>query len=173
MPCFLATFLTCYSIQGFASNGKAGKDSFYANPAPMVFQPVSAREIIQSIECSDCHILALTNIGTVYSCGDGSFGQLGHGNLNHYRQLHLVTSFVDSKGNRIVITQVSAGSHAVGAHSAAVDSDGYVYTWGKSIICGHASEMNERRKPQPYTTTPKKIKDMEVRCVLYSGYLFL
>ena len=36
-----------------------------------------------------------------------------------------------------VITLVSAGSHTSGSHSAAVDADGKLYTWGKSSACGH------------------------------------
>jgi alpha-tubulin suppressor-like RCC1 family protein len=109
-------------------------------------------------------MLALTNIGTIYSCGDGSSGQLGHGNLNFCHQLYPVTAFVNSTENRIIITQVSVGSNAVGAHSAAVDSNGYVYTWGKSIICGHLSEIDGTGSVESYTTKPKKIKAMEVRC---------
>ena len=135
-----------------------------ADPFTILFEPISAREQIQTIECSDYHMLALTSIGTIYSCGDGSFGQLGHGNLDLYRQLYPVTALVDSKGDRIVITQISVGSNAVGAHSAAVDSDGFLYTWGKSIICGHISELNESGSVESYTTIPKKVKAMEVRC---------
>jgi alpha-tubulin suppressor-like RCC1 family protein len=36
-----------------------------------------------------------------------------------------------------VVTSVSAGSHMTGSHTAALDSNGTLYTWGKASACGH------------------------------------
>ena len=51
-------------------------------------------------------------------------------------QLTLVSAFA-SMVPPPVITLVSAGSHTSGSHSAAVDADGKLYTWGKASACGH------------------------------------
>jgi hypothetical protein len=36
-----------------------------------------------------------------------------------------------------LVTSVSAGSHMTGSHTAALDSNGTLYTWGKASACGH------------------------------------
>jgi alpha-tubulin suppressor-like RCC1 family protein len=125
----------------------------------MLFNQLSARENINSVECSSCHVIALTNMGTVYSCGDGSHGQLGHGELEYCRYLRLISAFVDSSsGERILITAISAGSDETSSHSAAIDSNNNLFTWGKSIVCGHV--FGEQRE----CTVPKKLNTLEV-CV--------
>jgi len=116
------------------------------------------------VECSSCHTLALTNLGSVYSCGDGSHGQLGHGSLESQRHLRLLTSFIDSNGEMIVINQLSAGSDDASSHSAAIDTNNNLFTWGKSIICGHLmDDASSNGKVQSHSTLPRKLKALEVR----------
>lgn len=121
------------------------------------------------MECSSCHILALTNLGIVYSCGDGSHGQLGHGSLDFCRHLRPITCFIEgSKNSEITrIIQISAGSGRVGSHSAAVDAEGNLYSWGKTILCGHFPEMRYDAHFESLTLTPKKVKALEVRLQCY------
>ena len=68
---------------------------------------------------------------------NGSDGQLGHGSLDSYKYLRHINSFRKKDGNLIVITQVSAGADESSSHSAAIDSDGNLYLWGKAVLCGN------------------------------------
>jgi Alpha-tubulin suppressor and related RCC1 domain-containing proteins len=129
---------------------------------------MSAREVIRSVACSSCHILSLTNLGMVYSCGDGSHGQLGHDSLDSSRHLRPITYFIDGSNNEIKrIVQISAGSGRVGSHSAAVDTEGSLYSWGKTIMCGHFAEIRHNSGDKSLTLLPKKVKALEVRCYFY------
>lgn len=125
----------------------------------LLFEPITAMEIITFVECAGDHMLALTNFGTVYSCGDSSHGQLGHGTLEYCRDLRLISYFLEGD-KKITISQISTGSHVLGNHSAAIDTDGKVYTWGKSIICGQLSNENSRIKS--YTTKPRQMNNFKV-----------
>lgn len=125
----------------------------------VLFEPITAMEMITSVECAGDHMLALTNFGTVYSCGDSSHGQLGHGTLEYCRNLRLISYFLEGD-NKVTISQISTGSHILGNHSAAIDTEGKVYTWGKSIICGQLSNGNSRIKS--YTTKPRQMDNFKV-----------
>ncbi len=126
------------------------------DPVPMVFQQMSARETVIMVECSSCHVLALTNMGTVFSCGDGSHGQLGHGNLEYCRYLRLIGTFLESSTKMRFITAISAGSDDTSSHSAAIDSENNLFTWGESIVCGQAHGQDKE------CTVPKKLETIEV-----------
>ncbi|GMH56388.1 hypothetical protein TL16_g02122 [Triparma laevis f. inornata] len=109
--------------------------------AEVIFTPQTVpigimSEKVKSISCSAHHSIVCSMIGAVYTCGDGSDGQLGHGIMKSVLQLTLVSAFA-SMVPPPVITLVSAGSHTSGSHSAAVDAEGKLYTWGKASACGH------------------------------------
>ena len=130
----------------------------------VMVRSLSPLEIVASISCSSCHTLALTNLGSVFSCGDGSDGQLGHNSVDSCRDLRRVDWFW--KGgeavDRIIITQISAGANATTSHSAAIDSSNNLYTWGRSVICGH---LNHRKvsKSKLYTVKPRRVEPLKVR----------
>ena len=142
-------------LQGFYSEGfhersshKDSKDESHIaeiifNPTNVSFRPLTAMESVKLVDCSFCHTLVLTSIGTVYSCGDGSDGQLGHGDLSACSILRHIDWFTASgrksgaADSPISIVQVSAGADTLGSHSAAVDVHGMLYTWGKAALCGH------------------------------------
>ena len=101
----------------------------------------------------------LTKAGSVYSCGDGSDGQLGHNSLEsiqNFRPIH----WFDSTDDRIIITQISAGSDETSSHSAAIDSKHNLYTWGKALICGHVGIKAQKSKSQ--ITVPHKVDAFKV-----------
>jgi len=74
-----------------------------------------------SVSARDCHSLALTADGAVWSWGGGGLGKLGHGDTQSQLLPKKVEAFA---GLRVVA--VSAGS----VHSLAVTADGSVWSWG-------------------------------------------
>ena len=54
-----------------------------------------------------CHSLLLTTFGTVYSCGDSSDGQLGHGNLSGCKNFQVIDWFLQ---RNIIVSNVSQHS---------------------------------------------------------------
>eukprot|EP00049_Salpingoeca_infusionum_P016093 m.323993 g.323993 ORF g.323993 m.323993 type:complete len:4072 (-) comp16007_c0_seq4:280-12495(-) len=71
------------------------------------------------------HVLALTSSGQVYSWGNNSYSQLGRD--GPAPKPTKITQFNGGPGTEVKITFVAVGGH----HSAAVSSDGHLYTWGK------------------------------------------
>ena len=79
---------------------------------------------ITQIACGADHSLVLDSDGKVYAWGYNYAGQLGSGNTNDSYNPLAVNSAGALSGK--VIVSISAGN----SHSAAVTSDGLVYTWG-------------------------------------------
>lgn len=90
---------------------------------------------ISSSKGSDGHSLALSEDGNVYSWGDGDYGKLGHGNPTTQRQ----PKMIGGRGWWNVIN-ICAGFR----HSAAVTTEGYLYTWGEGEFgkLGHGDTVS-------------------------------
>lgn len=67
------------------------------------------------------HSLAIAEDGSLWTCGRGRNGQLGHGGFTDEAPLQCVDAL---KGTRIVSTAAGV------AHSVALASDGTLFTWG-------------------------------------------
>uniref|UniRef100_A0A1B6JUZ2 RCC1 domain-containing protein 1 n=1 Tax=Homalodisca liturata TaxID=320908 RepID=A0A1B6JUZ2_9HEMI len=78
-------------------------------------------EKIVDIACGRSHILMLSERGEVFSIGEGSRGQLGHGELENEEEPRLVEGLAG-----LVVVAVVCG----GWHSCALTSDGDLYSWG-------------------------------------------
>ncbi|KAF2314316.1 hypothetical protein GH714_025330 [Hevea brasiliensis] len=95
------------------------------------------------IAAGPSYVLAVTDNGAVYSFGSGSNFCLGHGE-QHNEFLPRVIQTFRRKGIHVV--RVSAGDE----HAVALDSSGFVYTWGKGYCgaLGHGDEI-DKTLPEP------------------------
>ena len=86
---------------------------------------------IVSVACGHSHTLAIGESGSLWSCGSNDFGQLGLGNQIDSPRLQMVPNLPGVK-----VVSAAAGSK----HSAALASDGSLYTWGNGSRgqLGHA-----------------------------------
>ena len=72
--------------------------------------------------CGDFHTAAVTSDGAVYTWGRGDYGRLGHGDEDNQHTPKRVDA----------LASVSVRALACGMrHTAALTSDGTVYTWGR------------------------------------------
>jgi alpha-tubulin suppressor-like RCC1 family protein len=101
------------------------------------------------------HSLLLTSAGRVLSFGTGQYGALGHGYLSEAsKQLPdvLVPRYIEALNNIVVC--VAAGE----LHSAAVTSDGDLYTWGDGF-CGQLGHSDKRPQVTPRQVTAGGLED--------------
>jgi len=75
------------------------------------------------VACGNNHTLVLTIAGSVWSCGEGGSGRLGHGDESDQLLLTLV---VEERFKDAQIVMVAAG----GSQSVALGAEGRVWTWG-------------------------------------------
>jgi alpha-tubulin suppressor-like RCC1 family protein len=73
------------------------------------------------IACGAFHTVAVTPKGDLFTWGDGSIGQLGHGDTVILKQPKLVTSCFIGKE----VVHVACGSW----HTVVVTGEGELYTW--------------------------------------------
>ena len=84
---------------------------------------------VRMVACGNCHTMAVTEEGAVWSWGHGSFAQLGHNDCNERLEPKKVAQACFG-GARIDV--IACGLH----HSVAVSEDGGLYTWGASDVFG-------------------------------------
>ena len=89
---------------------------------------------ISHVYACDDHSIFLDTNGNVYSCGEGDFGRLGHGNNSDKYTPTLIQYFIDES---ITISKFSAGN----SHSIFLATDGNVYSCGRGTYgrLGHGS----------------------------------
>ncbi|XP_059615438.1 probable E3 ubiquitin-protein ligase HERC4 isoform X2 [Phlebotomus argentipes] len=104
---------------------------------------------LEQAACGTSHTLLLTKMGTVYSCGNNDYGQLGH-DLSRKRP-----QFISSLEN-YTITQVSSGA----THSMALNDWGQVFTWGSDT---HGQLGNEMGSIQ---ATPRIVRGLSTKHVV-------
>ena len=79
---------------------------------------------LSQVSFGGSHMLALTRSGQVYTLGDGSLGQLGHGNLASCPEPRLLSQLAGR-----TVAQVACG----GSHSLALSEHGEVFAWGRGF----------------------------------------
>jgi alpha-tubulin suppressor-like RCC1 family protein len=100
--------------------------------------------------------LALTSLGSVYSCGEGNDGQLGLNSRKSIASLENISWFLSYNHKRIIISQIAAGGDESCSHSAAIDESGMLYTWGSALVCGHG--VADKR----HILCPRRVDSLQV-----------
>lgn len=106
--------------------GIGGTDSVMIPTLLESIQHVFIKKI--AVNSGGKHCLALSSEGHVYSWGEGDDGKLGHGNRLSVDRPKLIEALLGTE-----IVDIACGGH----HSAAINSAGLLYTWGK----GNTSEF--------------------------------
>ena len=114
--------------------------------------PVSlALERIKTIACSSRHTLILSFLGNVYSCGENSEGALGHGD-NFTRSTFTLIQLPEPVPK---FDKIAAGSGVIGSHSMAIDSEGFLYSWGVAYASGLGKITKPILSPELVDTFPE------------------
>jgi len=100
---------------------------------------------VRQIACGSGHTVVLTTDGEVYTWGRGDDGRLGHGD-NGWKYVPRIAQSLAGQ----VIVQVTCGSY----HTAAVASNGDLYTWGGGMYgkLGHGNESGH--------STPRRVEGL-------------
>ena len=105
---------------------------------------------IVDIQGGEQHTLFLTEDHKVFSCGNGNYGRLGHGDeKERLTPCHISSLPVDIKD---YVVAISAGD----AHSLAVTSSGDLYTWGYGDVLqlGNGDYQDEH--------SPRKVQGKQI-----------
>lgn len=128
---------------GTNGHGQLGHGDTVDQPTPKLVELLDCLGSIVQIAAGPSYALAVSNDGTLYSFGSGTNFCLGHGEQQNELLPRVVQSF---RRKGIHVVRVSAGDE----HVVALDSSGYVYSWGKGYCgaLGHGDESG-RTTPQP------------------------
>lgn len=126
---------------GSNSHGQLGHSDTQDRPSPKKIEVLGSIGRIVQVAAGLNYILSVTKGGSVYSFGSGSNFCLGHGEQHDELLPRCIQKF---RRNGIHVVRVSAGDE----HAAALDSNGFVYTWGKGY-CGALGHGDEIEKTRP------------------------
>ncbi|KAM0946901.1 putative regulator of chromosome condensation 1/beta-lactamase-inhibitor protein II [Dioscorea sansibarensis] len=133
---------------GSNTHGQLGLGDTLDRPTPRnVAWFASVGRVVQ-IAAGASYTFAVTDNGTVYSFGSCTNFCLGHGDQHDELLPRAIQSF---KRRNIHVVRVSAGDE----HAVALDSNGYVYTWGRGY-CGALGHGDENDKTGPELLTSLK-----------------
>ena len=113
---------------GFGQNGRLGHGNEKSLALPKLVDGLAGKRC-SSVACGGSHTLVLAQNGKVFSFGDNSHGQLGHGDTKKKMTPKLIK--VPFEGKKI--QQVACGRF----HSLALTTKGGLYSWG----CGENGRL--------------------------------
>ncbi|OAY54925.1 ultraviolet-B receptor UVR8 isoform X2 [Manihot esculenta] len=128
---------------GTNTHGQLGHGDTVDRPTPKIIESLEGVGSIVQIAAGPSYVLAVTDNGAVYSFGSGSNFCLGHGEQHNEFLPRAIQTF---RRKGIHVVRVSSGDE----HAVALDSSGYVYTWGKGYCgaLGHGDEI-DKTLPEP------------------------
>ena len=91
--------------------------------SPQLIESLSNESIIK-ISAGNNHSMAITELGELYTWGEGIYGQLGHGINNNEQYPKKVEYFT----NKFKIIDCAGGA----AHTIALTEEGYIFGWGQN-----------------------------------------
>jgi len=123
---------------GTNSHGQLGHGDTIDRPIPTIVESLESVGAVAQIAAGPSYSLAITHDGTIHSFGSGTNFCLGHGLQRGELQPRPIQSFIRQD---IHVVRVSAGDE----HVVALDSSGFVYTWGKGYCgaLGHGDEIDK------------------------------
>lgn len=133
---------------GTNTHGQLGHGDTVDKPTPKIVQLLESVGTVVQIAAGPSYVIAVMEDGTVYSFGSGTNFCLGHGEQHNELQPRVIQSF---RRKGIHVVRVSAGDE----HVVALDSSGYVHTWGKGYCgaLGHGDEIDK--------TTPELLSSLK------------
>ncbi|KAL2476095.1 Regulator of chromosome condensation (RCC1) family protein [Abeliophyllum distichum] len=132
---------------GINTHGQLGHGDTVDRPEPKNVERLDCVASVVQIAAGPSYALAVADDGTLFSFGSGTNFCLGHGEQHNEFLPRAIQSF---KRKGIHVVRVSAGDE----HAVALDSNGYVYTWGKGYCgaLGHGDEIDK--------TTPELLSSL-------------
>ncbi|KAI4322918.1 hypothetical protein L6164_022568 [Bauhinia variegata] len=123
---------------GSNTYGQLGHGDSQDRPTPKIIEMLDGVVSVVQIAAGPSYVLAVMENGLVYSFGSGANFCLGHGEQHNEFQPRAIQTF---RRKGIHVVRVSAGDE----HAVALDSKGFVYTWGKGYCgaLGHGDEIDK------------------------------
>ena len=166
--------LYMWGYNGYGQLGTGDVETRLSPTLVPLVSPAGEREVVVGLSLGMRASAVVTASGALYTCGDGEYGRLGHGDFDSR------SVFTPVKGLRPhVVTQVSMSESAAGA----VTAQGELYTWGYgkmgNLGHGHITNPNPvvprvRESGYDYSRDwlfPKRVdslRDMDVHVVSVS-----
>ncbi|KAM4709463.1 putative E3 ubiquitin-protein ligase HERC6 [Discoglossus pictus] len=162
------------TVFGWGKNN-AGQLGFKTKSNAAMFKPYAVSSLrnlgVVFISCGDEHTAVLTKDGSVYTFGDGAYGQLGQSSVT---QTSVPKKIEEFEGK---ISQVSCGSY----HTLV-----YVYTTNSIVSFGHGSQRQQEnaasaeqaqalQKQMTFNistlVSSKDLQDINVKCIFAGNYV--
>uniref|UniRef100_A0A665XCA1 HECT domain-containing protein n=1 Tax=Echeneis naucrates TaxID=173247 RepID=A0A665XCA1_ECHNA len=146
------------AVFGWGKNraGQLGLNDKEDRAVPCHIKFLRSQKVVY-ISCGDEHTAALTKDGGLFTFGDGSWGQLGHGSTNNELLPRRVLELMGTE-----VSQIACGRH----HTLAfVPSSGMVYAFG----CNSHGQLGtgtlgDARSPFPVRTNSKQFIVTKIIC---------
>ncbi len=103
---------------GFNETGQLGDGTLDTSYEPVIINTTS----IDDVAIGAHYVIAVDNAGDVLAWGNNGYGQLGLGNISAMDEPYQVSGISDASG-------ITAGYY----HSAIINSDGSVWSWGYDV----------------------------------------
>eukprot|EP01117_Protostelium_nocturnum_P010523 TRINITY_DN378_c0_g1_i1.p1 TRINITY_DN378_c0_g1~~TRINITY_DN378_c0_g1_i1.p1 ORF type:complete len:790 (-),score=282.46 TRINITY_DN378_c0_g1_i1:27-2396(-) len=155
---------------GFNEKGQLGLGNRFNKEEPSQMLHLQDVRIVKA-SCGQQHTALLSDDGSLYTCGLGVFGQLGHGEPRDSLIPRRIEKFYVDE---IIITDVTLGSF----YSTALTSTGQIYSWGHGEYGQHGGSENfqdwstggnaEEKDKSYYHSVPRLLQGMNKSAVINS-----